>query len=94
MGMTPMYGTGWMGGNPNQPYNNASAPPYQAPGYQQGYQQSGNAFPNNEGYYAPFGGPQPGVELQQPQNVYARGPEAEYGAPAGPPPGKGDGVIR
>lgn len=85
MGLTPMYGTGWMGGNPNQPYNNAPMPYTAAPPYQQ---------TGNEGYYAPYGGPQPGVELQPPPNVYARGPEAEYGAPAGPPPGKGDGVIR
>lgn len=86
MGLTPAYGPGF--GGQNVPYNNA--PPYQAP-----YQQTGNTY-GNDGYYGPpYGGPQPGVELQQPQNVYARaGPEPEYGAPAGPPPGKGDGVIR
>jgi hypothetical protein len=86
-----MYGTGWMGRpgyGPNQPYYNPNAPPYQPPVE---YQQTGNS---NQGYYAPYGGPQPGVELQQPPNVYARGGDAVYAAPGGAPPGKADGVIR
>ena len=88
-----MYGTGWVPGwgpNPNQPYHNPSAPPYQAP---VGYQQTGNTYNSNDGYYAPYGAPQRDVELQQPPNVYARVGDG-YDANAGPPQGKGDGVIR
>jgi hypothetical protein len=84
-GSQPAYGAP----NPNQPYYNAAAPPYSAP---VGFQQTGNTFNSNEGYY----GPQ--TELQQPANTYAppRGAEPVYGAPPGPPPAKGqtDGVIR
>lgn len=91
-----MYGTGWMGRpgygpNPNQPYYNPNAPPYQAP---VGYQQTGNTYNSNEGYYAPYGGAQRDVELQQPPSVYARAGDPVYDAPPGAPPGKGDGVIR
>lgn len=95
--MAPMYGTGWMGTpgyNPNQQYNGA-APPYQPnPGYQPspGYQQQQTGTYGNEGYYAPYG--QGGVELQQPPHVYARAGDPVYDAPQGPPPTKGDGVIR
>ncbi|KIN04525.1 hypothetical protein OIDMADRAFT_17553 [Oidiodendron maius Zn] len=91
LGLAPMYGTGWIGGrpgygpNPNQPYYNPNAPPYQAP---MGFQQTGNTYNSNEGYYGRD------VELQQPPNVYARAGDPVYDAPAGPPPGKGDGVIR
>jgi len=88
---------------PNQPYNNgphAPAPPY-SPG-PIGNQQTGNTFNSNDGYYgAPhgqYGGEQPGFELQQPQNSYQPprgvGGSNVYEAPMGPPPGKGDHIIR
>src|SRR4051794_19782990 len=108
--MAPMYGTGWMakppqgqhynnnGGyyNSNQPYNGGqAAPPYSPP---INSQQTGNTFNSNEGYYGNQGGygQQNGVELQPPSNVYSpqRGGEPVYEAPQGPPPGKGDGIIR
>jgi len=109
-GMAPMYGTGWMPytGKPaqgqynngngnyygNQPYNGGAAPPYSAP---MGNQQTGNTFNSNEGYYGNHGyGQDNGVELQPPQSAYQpqRGGENVYDAPAGPPPGKGDHIIR
>lgn len=95
-GLNPRYGTGWLGGKPgvynNQPqyYNNAqqggpAAPPYSPP--PQNYQNTGNTFNSNEGYY----GQQSGIELQQPNNIYQpqRGGQNVYEAPQGPPPGKG-----
>lgn len=92
--------------NSNQPYNggqayNHPAPPYSPP---IGNQATGNTFNSNDGYYGHhnngyagnYTGPQ--YELQPPQNVYAPargvGGENVYEAPQGPPPGKGDGVIR
>lgn len=104
-GVSPRYGTGWLGGkygggnnqqtyyNNQQPGYGQAAPPYEAPN--QEYQNTGNTFNSNEGYY----GQQSGVELQQPQHSYQpqRGGEAVYAPPQGPPPGKGgynDGVIR
>lgn len=91
-----MYGTGWVGNNNGYGptpspynYNNGAAPPYQqAP---VGFQQTGNTYNGNEGYYAP---PGQNIELQQPQNTYARGGDNVYDAPQGPPPNKGDGVVR
>ena len=102
-----MYGTGWFPGNKNtpvgydnnagyysnQPYNGGAAPPYEPP---IGNQQTGNTFNSNEGYYGNhgYGGQQSGIELQQPQNAYTRAGDPVYEAPQGPPPGKGDGIIR
>lgn len=104
-----MYGTGWVPGSkpngqqygqtnyyPNQPYNGGAAPPYSPP---IGNQATGNTFNSNEGYYGGhggYGGQQNGIELQQPQNAYQpqRGGENVYEAPSGPPPGKGDGIVR
>ena len=99
-----MYGTGWMpytGGNKynqnpngyynnNQPYNGGAAPPYSP---QVENQQTGNTFNSNEGYYGHHG---QGVEMQPPQNAYypQRGGNNVYEAPAGAPPGKGDGIVR
>lgn len=72
----------------NQPYNGGAAPPYEPPipG-----QTTGNTFNSNEGYY---GNNQ--YELQHPQSSYQpqRGGDPVYNAPSGPPPTKGDGVIR
>lgn len=92
--------------NSNQPYNGGQpfhpAPPYSPP---VANQNTGNTFNSNEGYYGQhnngygggYGGQQNGIELQPPQNVYAprgTGGEPVYEAPQGPPPGKGDGIIR
>jgi hypothetical protein len=102
-GQSPMYGTGWMPGHKpagNQPgyYNNgAAAPPYSPP---VDNQYTGNTFNSNEGYYGNaynngYGAQQGGIELQQPQHSYQpRGGDPVYEAPQGPPPGKGDGIIR
>lgn len=107
-GMAPMYGTGWMGGNwgnkppvgqqygnnagyyPNQPYNGGAAPPYEPPVPNQA---TGTTFNSNDGYY---GHNNNAYELQQPQSSYQpqRGGDPVYDAPSGPPPKKGDGVIR
>lgn len=101
-----MYGTGWMASKPpqgqytggyyqNQPYNGGAAPPYSPP---MENQQTGNTFNSNEGYYGnhhPYG-QQEGFELQPPSNAYQpqRGGDPVYDAPMGPPPGKGDHIIR
>jgi len=109
-GMAPMYGTGWMGGNwankppagqqygggpgayySNEPYHGgAAAPPYSPPVPNQA---TGTTFNSNDGYY---GGGQNAYELQQPQSSYQpqRGGDPVYDAPEGPPPRKGDGIIR
>jgi len=90
--------------NSNQPYNGGQpygnpAPPYSPP---IGNQATGNTFNSNEGYYGNhtngYAGQQSGIELQQPQNIYAPnrsiGGEPVYEAPQGPPPGKHDHTIR
>jgi len=104
-----MYGTAWMptpgynkygqgqGGQngqyyANQPYHGgAPAPPYSP---QVENNATGNTFNSNDGYYGH--GQQSGIELQQPTNAYQpqRGGDPVYDAPAGPPPGKGDYVVR
>lgn len=106
-GQQPWRGTGWAAGAPPpghgparytgappQQYNGntAAAPPYSPPA-NQGYYGQGYNSGTNQGY---FGGQQQGVELQQPENAYARGGENVYSPPTGPPPGKtaGDGIIR
>jgi len=104
-----MYGTGWVpyGGYKygqgqqngqyynNQPYNGgAAAPPYAPPVETQ---PTGNTFNSNEGYYGNHAsGQQSGIELQPPTSAYQpqRGGDPVYDAPAGPPPGKGDYVVR
>ncbi|KAL3419110.1 hypothetical protein PVAG01_09332 [Phlyctema vagabunda] len=104
-GAAPMYGTGWIpgakpqtghyGNNQNyygQQHYNAPAPPYSAAPV--GHQQTGNTFNSNDGYYGqPHGG---AYEMQPPQSAYhpQRGGEPVYDAPEGPPPTKGDGIIR
>jgi hypothetical protein len=80
------------------PGNNTAAP-YYAGGNQYNqpappYTQDNNA---NAGYYngganqTYFNGQQNGVELQSPQPAYGG---AQYQPPPGPPPGKGDGIVR
>ena len=110
-----MYGTGWMGGRPNNPpygqqapgyyahdpYAGGAAPPYSPPVKNN---VTGNTFTSNEGYYGQqtygagpaYGGQQTGIELQPPQSSYQpqRGGDNVYEPPTGPPPGKGDGIIR
>jgi len=96
-GRQPFYGTGWAarpgnGANTAQPYyangqNNyaAPAPPYSPPNNAHEGYYSGGA---NQGYYN--NGQQNGVELQSPQPTYGGG----YAPPPGPPPTKGDGIVR
>ncbi len=105
-----MYGTGWMAGskynhqNNNggyyggaQPYHGAPAPAY-TPNVEN--QATGTTFNSGEGYYGHhnngYGGHNGGIDLQQPQSAYQpqRGGDPVYEAPLGPPPGKGDGIIR
>jgi len=83
--------------NPNYYNNNSNnaagtpnnAPPTYEPPKEGNYYGNGGA---NQGY---FGGQQSGIELQQPNNSYQpRGAENVYSAPDGPPPAKGDGIIR
>jgi len=94
-GQRPFYGTGWAArpGNNNYPqqhpqpyYNNQynqPAPPYSA-------QPQNGYYGANQGYY----GQQNGVELQSPGHAHTRGGDDVYAPPAGPPPGKGDGIVR
>ncbi|KAJ4346569.1 uncharacterized protein N0V89_010500 [Didymosphaeria variabile] len=83
-----------------QPYynNNYQQPPpqYSAQPQGEGGYYGGGA---NQGYYGNNGqtpyGQANGVELQPPQQAHqARGGEDVYSPPPGPPPGKGDGIIR
>ena len=72
------------------------APPPQYGGQQQdgGYygQQQQQHQGSNQGYY---GGQQQGVELQSPEVAYqGQAGQNVYQPPSGPPPGKGDGVVR
>ncbi|TVY40865.1 Protein RCR2 [Lachnellula occidentalis] len=100
MGAPPMYGTGWM---PAPKYNQQQngyyaghggpAPPYST--HPVGNQATGTTFNSNDGYYGHHGGQgNGGIELQPPQNVYTQPQRETYEAPMGPPPGKGDGIIR
>jgi hypothetical protein len=85
----------------NQPYNGGAAPPYQGQTGPIGYQQTGNTFSSNEGYYGHENAGHGGIELQHPQSAYQpqRGGDPVYEAPPYAPPGKGykgqpDAVIR
>ncbi|KAK3207766.1 hypothetical protein GRF29_96g314062 [Pseudopithomyces chartarum] len=98
-GRQPFYGTGWAArpgyGNAQPHYNNNySQPP---PQYSAQPQPGQSYYGANQGYYNNNGqnpyGQTNGVELQQPQAAHARGQD-EYAPPPGPPPGKGDGIIR
>ncbi|KAG4423548.1 hypothetical protein IFR04_003371 [Cadophora malorum] len=72
----------------------APPPPYM------GNQATGTTFQSNDGYYGHgnqgYGQQSGGIELQQPGASYQpqRGGDNVYEAPMGPPPGKGDGIIR
>jgi len=95
MGAPPMYGTGWMPApkyNNNGYYGGAPAPPYSA--QPMGGQATGTTFNSNDGYYGGQHNQGGGIELQPPQNVYTQPQREVYEAPMGPPPGKGDGIIR
>ncbi|KAI9751905.1 MAG: hypothetical protein M1815_000858 [Lichina confinis] len=95
-GRQPFRGTGWMGGPPpghgpavyTAPRPTDPSPPYQAPSSPapQYYPPANPGYNNNNpgGYY----GPQGGVELQPPTNIYQpqRAAEPEYAPPPGPPP--------
>ncbi|CAI6335249.1 unnamed protein product [Periconia digitata] len=104
-GRQPFYGTGWAARPGNQPYYNQqhSAQPYYNNNGQNYAQPPPQYTPQpqygaqNQGYYGaqqPKYGQENGVELQQPQPTYNRGPEAEYAPPPGPPPAKNDGIVR
>lgn len=78
----------------HEPYNGGAAPPYSPPLPKQ---TTGNTFNSNEGYYGQHGyGQTGGIELQEPSSSYQpqRGGDPVYEAPLGPPPRKGDGIIR
>lgn len=94
-GLTPLYGTGWVGNTPpghgaatyNPQYQEQQQPQY---GYNNQTQPGYGANGTNQGYY---GGQQTGAtELQQPPNAYHGGDQV-YSPPSGPPPGK-DGIVR
>ncbi|KAF2797717.1 hypothetical protein K505DRAFT_322390 [Melanomma pulvis-pyrius CBS 109.77] len=99
-GRQPFYGTGWAArpgqGQNAQPYynNQYNQPNHPAPPYSA--QPNQTPYGANQGYYGqqPYGQQQQGVELQSPQPTYARGGDDVYAPPAGPPPGKGDGIVR
>ncbi|KAH6619215.1 chitin synthesis regulation, resistance to congo red-domain-containing protein [Chaetomium sp. MPI-SDFR-AT-0129] len=81
-GQQPLYGTGWMAPAP---------PPYYPPPPQYSAEAQGQGAPPPGGYkYGPgdgyYGGNQEDIQLQQPQNTYHRGAEADYAPPPGPPP--------
>ncbi|KAB8072484.1 chitin synthesis regulation, congo red resistance, RCR protein [Aspergillus leporis] len=85
-GQKPMYGTGWIGGQPPQQYQQQPYP-NQAPPAPPGYQPSPGPgyetqYGHNQGFY---GHQQYGTEPQQPPNAYAR--DGMYSPPPGPPPG-------
>lgn len=98
LGRQPFYGTGWAA-RPGQPtaqpyYNNNQNYNHPPPQYTPQPQNQGY-YGSNQGYYgsSPYG-QQQGVELQSPQPTHTRGGDDVYAPPAGPPPGKGDGIIR
>ncbi|KAL7629289.1 hypothetical protein AAE478_000809 [Parahypoxylon ruwenzoriense] len=93
-GLQPMYGTGWMAGNPgagNAYYNNPQGynhppPAYGAPpgqSYPMQNQYTGATFQSGDGYYGQHEG------IQQPKNVYGKNNTADgYAPPEGPPPNR------
>lgn len=96
-GAVNYYGPG--GPNVQSAYPNAQYPPHGQ--YQTGYEQynAGPPPPNynaaNAGYY----GQETGMEMQPPRASYhptahGAGGQQVYAAPEGPPPGKGDGIVR
>ncbi|MCJ1406079.1 hypothetical protein MMC19_000144 [Ptychographa xylographoides] len=79
----------------NNQYNATPSPMVNPPNYTPPKEGNyyGNGAGGNQGY---FGGQSNGIELQQPNNTYqpARGGDNGYSAPEGPPPPRGDGIIR
>ncbi|KAK4193365.1 chitin synthesis regulation, resistance to congo red-domain-containing protein [Podospora australis] len=100
-GQAPVYGTGWMAPGPAPPYgppppqytpqdqtNNNIYPPPGGHKYNQNDGYYGNQ-PQRPDYASPYGsqyGQQEGIQLQQPQQSYHRGGDADYAPPPGPPP--------
>lgn len=83
----PQYNNGgWFGGyGAGHKNNNQPPPPQYTPGPAQ-YNNTGQTFTSNEGYY---GHHQNDVPLQQPAgSYYPRAGENVYEPPAGPPPAK------
>lgn len=88
------YGAGQGAYYSNEPYHGGvAAPPYTPPVPNQA---TGTTFNSNDGYYGQNTYGQQSYELQQPQSSYQpqRGGDPVYDAPQGPPPKKGDGIIR
>lgn len=99
MGYQPYRGTGWAVGRtppghaPAQQYQPGQPETYNAQPY---YNNSNNPPPayGSQGYYGQREGD---VELQQPPAAYGggyRSGETAFEPPKGPPPGRGDGIIR
>jgi len=84
------YGNNQYGNNQYGANNDTQSPPVYSPPPKNQYPAQGGA---NQGY---FGGQQSGIELQAPGNSYQpqSGGNPVYAAPEGPPPGKGDRIIR
>ncbi|CAF9907218.1 MAG: hypothetical protein HETSPECPRED_007073 [Heterodermia speciosa] len=105
-GHAPAQYTGaqpYYAGNQYNQGQNQAAPPYSptnnqggADGYYANNQGNQGYYGNNQAGQGYFGGQQNGVELQQPNSSYQpqRGGDPVYSPPAGPPPGKGDGIVR
>lgn len=104
-GHAPAQYTGaqpYYAGNQYNQGQNQAAPPYSPTNNQSGaegyYGNQGNQgyYGNNQAGQGYFGGQQNGVEIQQPNSSYQpqRGGDPVYSPPAGPPPAKGDGIIR
>lgn len=98
----PYYGTGWAAGNGrfvpqqnNQAYYHQNGDPNNQWGQPAPPYTPNPQYYQNNGYY---GQQQNGVELNSnissPPPAHARAGDNVYQPPAGPPPGKGDGVIR
>ena len=91
-GAQPQYAGAPQPAPPYSPTNNQGA----AQGYYGNNQGNQGYYGNNQGNQGYFGGQQNGIELQQPNNTYQPygAGEAVYSPPPGPPPGKGDGIVR
>lgn len=98
-GQQPMYGTGWMA--PAPPYGGAPPPQYTPQDQNNNVYPppAGHKYNQNDGYYgnqqqpeygtpygSQYGNQQEGIQLQQPQQTYHRGTDADYAPPPGPPP--------
>jgi hypothetical protein len=83
----------YYGGAPPQQegYGGQPQQPWQQPPPQYGAQDGSHFGKTNN---RPYGQESGSVELQSPGQSYQRGGDNVYQPPPGPPPGKGDGIIR